>query len=63
MTQIVLVATDNTNHGSAFYMLTGTNDFEYILDTMIANNTEICEKISNEPDIPCEPVYFNDSKK
>ena len=63
MTQNLLVATDNSNHGSAFYMLTGTNDFEYILDTMIANNTEICEKNSGESDIPCEPVSFNDAKK
>ena len=32
-----LVATDNTNYGKAYYMLTGTDDFEYILDIMVAN--------------------------
>jgi hypothetical protein len=41
MAQNLLVETDNINHGSAFYMLTGTTDFEYVLDTMIENNTII----------------------
>ena len=35
MTQII--ASDNTNHGDAFYMLTGTNDFEYVLELMVTN--------------------------
>ena len=30
-----LIASDDTNHGDAFYMLTGTSDFEYVLDLMI----------------------------
>ena len=33
----LLVDTDNTNYGKAYYMLTGTDDFEYILDIMVAN--------------------------
>ena len=33
----LLVATDSTNYGNAYYMLTGTDDFEYILDIMVAN--------------------------
>ena len=36
MTTNLLLATDNTNHGSAFYMLTGTDDFEYLLDSMVS---------------------------
>ena len=34
-----LVATDSTNHGSAFYMITGTEDFEYYLDILVDNGT------------------------
>ena len=30
-----IVASDDTNHGDAFYMLTGTSDFDYILDLMV----------------------------
>ena len=30
-----LIATDSTNHGSAFYMITGTPDFNYALDVMV----------------------------
>ena len=33
-----LIATDGTNHGSAYYMLTGTDDFEYVLDIMAADS-------------------------
>ena len=35
MTQ--LIASDDDKHGSAFMMLTGTNDFEYMLDLMVEN--------------------------
>ena len=38
MTQNLLVATDDTNHGSALYMLTGTDDYEYVLDIMVSNS-------------------------
>ena len=34
----VLLETDDTNHGSAFYMLSGTSDFEYVLDIMQDND-------------------------
>ena len=30
-----LLASDNATHGDAFYMLTGTSDFDYILDLMV----------------------------
>lgn len=33
----LLLNEDGTNHGDAFYMLTGTNDFEYTLDLMVIN--------------------------
>ena len=31
----LLVQSNNVNHGSAYYMLTGTDDYEYLLDTMV----------------------------
>ena len=30
-----IVESDDTNHGDAFYMLTGTSDFDYLLDLMV----------------------------
>ena len=35
--QNLLLATDDTNHGSAYYMLTGTEDYEWMLDSMVKN--------------------------
>lgn len=47
-----LLATDGTNHGSAYYMLTGTDDFEYVLDIMKADslitNDDIDSYLSGE---------------
>lgn len=39
MTQNLILATDTVNHGSAFYMLTGTEDYEYYLDILVDNGT------------------------
>ena len=37
MTTNLLVASDGVNHGQAYYMITGTSDFEYLLDNMVIN--------------------------
>ena len=31
----LIVNEDGANHGDAFYMLTGTGDFDYLLDLMV----------------------------
>ena len=43
----LLIATDDINHGSAFYALSGTNDFSYILDIMV-NNGQLDEDTASE---------------
>ena len=32
-----IIDTDSTNHGTAFYMLTGNRDFNYLIDMMISD--------------------------
>ena len=34
-----LLLADDGTHGNAYYMLTGTNDFEYLLDIMVDSET------------------------
>ena len=31
----LLIAAEASQHGAAYYMLTGTSDFEYVLDIMV----------------------------